>query len=147
MCAGALITCLYLFILVGKPTDSICRARLWLTNLGLVIMFLGLITRSYRIYLICVKKGIRLRKLTDLHLMKYVAAVVLMYSVLLIVITIVGDVRVRKTQNNSHPLEYTLVCKSEDENLWNGILFSLEGCVLAIGVYLGIGKPWMYTKV
>mmetsp|Transcript_22789 Transcript_22789/g.38174 ORF Transcript_22789/g.38174 Transcript_22789/m.38174 type:complete len:1216 (-) Transcript_22789:1067-4714(-) len=85
MCAGALLTFIFLILLIGKPNRSICIGRVWLGTLGFILMFMGLIIRSLRIYLICASKGRRRMKkqiITDWYLMRYIGAFCFVQTVL-----------------------------------------------------------------
>ena len=87
------ILCMYMSVifLVLSPSFHSCAAMGWTLQLGYTLTFAPLVAKSYRIYRIFGRKRLRVLRITDRHLLLFVAVMVAVDAVLLTASSLVTD--------------------------------------------------------
>ncbi len=99
-----------ILINVQPPHDNYCTVSLWLVMLGFSLLYGNLIAKMFRIWRLSDVKSLEIRVIKDIHLVPFVAGVVLLYIIPLAVWTGLDAPKLHSFANNLPQDQYLMVC-------------------------------------
>eukprot|EP00742_Colponemidia_sp_Colp-10_P004051 GILJ01004321.1.p1 GENE.GILJ01004321.1~~GILJ01004321.1.p1 ORF type:complete len:1119 (-),score=95.26 GILJ01004321.1:206-3562(-) len=132
-CVGAAIVFSVLFVLPGENTDAACTARIWLFEVGCVVMFSNLFLKTYRIHKIMNNPKLRRVRVKEKDTLKQICGLV---SVTLILLLLWVTIDPSKSTYIPHMevgvgLVSRRVCIGGDQ--FNYMLLAYKGLLLTFG--------------
>jgi len=135
---GALLTFCGALVLAAGITDATCQATTWLFTVGIFLIYLALILRSVRVYLlVAAAMKFEMRRLPLLYVAGVLMLAMLPVLVLLVVWQLIDPLRARNSDIDLATDTYTVFCACE-YLWWVVALFGYAGVWLLVGSYTAV---------
>jgi len=138
MCVGLICGLASIFPLFGEPTRASCAARNWLIGLAYILFFGSFLLKTWRIHRIFNNARLITFTMPDRKLLMALTAMVVIEVALLVLFTIVGDLRPQQLPNPTNFNEYTTECVVDNEGTWVALLYAYKAVILGYGLYLAL---------
>ena len=135
--AGGMMMLASTYFWTTVDTTADCSTRLWLFSLGFTSLFASLVVKTWRLLQVFNRSDLRVVKITNMDLVKYVGIFVAIETVLLLIWTIAAPMNAKIViQDELRPSENLTTCRTDPHFLHASIglkaLFLFAGLVFAI---------------
>ncbi|KAK5576071.1 hypothetical protein RB653_007209 [Dictyostelium firmibasis] len=136
---GGIVVYVGIIIWVSPISTHQCNARFWLVTIGFSTLIGSLVVKNIRIWLIFDNPELKIRTITNNQLFPWVGLCLVINTVLMAIITSVGDLKAIEAQgiDSLGKFEYMTVCKMN--NIGASALYSILAyfaALLLIGVFI-----------